>query len=105
MSLGRLPGIGLDHSFADVDARYRPALTNRGDGRDMVGTSREGIVRGLLLGACVGIVAALLWVIEFIRRDAERNRVDGHLWPRPDGSVRSFGEVWDHPSHPEGAAT
>ena len=62
-------------------------------------------MRGLLLGVGVGTVAALLWVIEFVRHDGERSRAGGHLWPRPDGSVRSYGEVWDHPTHADGAAT
>lgn len=71
----------------------------------MTGSKREEIVRGLVLGVGVGIVAALLWVIEFIRRDAERSRAGADLWPRPDGSVRSYGEVWDHSGHPEIAAS
>jgi hypothetical protein len=54
-------------------------------------------VRGFLIGMVVGTIAAILWVLETVRRNGERNRARGHLWPRHDGSVRSYGEVWDHP--------
>jgi hypothetical protein len=71
----------------------------------MVDSKQEGIMRGLMLGVGIGVVAALLWVIEVIRRDGERRKVAGHLWPRPDGSARSYGEVWDHSTPASGVAT
>jgi len=55
-------------------------------------------LRGFLIGIVVGTLAAILWALETVRRDAERDCVRANLWPRPDGSVRSYGEVWDHPA-------
>ena len=55
-------------------------------------------IRGLILGFAVATFAAMLLLIESVRRKADRDRVRGHLWPRPDGTARSYGEVWDHPA-------
>jgi hypothetical protein len=58
----------------------------------------------LMIGLFLGVMGALLWVVEVARRGAEQDRATGHLWPKPDGTgrgliqPRSFGEVWDHPS-------
>lgn len=61
-------------------------------------------MRGFVIGIVVGTVAAVLWALEIVRRNGERDRVRGHLWPRPDGSARSYGEVWDHPAPPDPTA-
>ena len=53
-------------------------------------------MRAFVIGIAVGAGAAVLWVLETVRRNAERQRAKAKLWPRPDGSVRSYGEVWDH---------
>jgi hypothetical protein len=55
-------------------------------------------VRGFAIGIVVGTLAVLVAALEIVRRNAERDRVRAALWPRPDGSARSYGEVWDHPT-------
>jgi hypothetical protein len=52
-------------------------------------------MRGFVIGLAAGATVALLWVIEAVRRNAGPDRAGAPLWPRPDGSVRSYGEVWD----------
>lgn len=54
-------------------------------------------MRGFVIGMAVGTPAAILWALETVRRDAERDRVRGHLWPRPDGTVRICDEIWNRP--------
>jgi hypothetical protein len=49
----------------------------------------------LIAGAAIGSFAAVVWVVEIVRRNAGRDVARAPLWPRPDGSVQSFGEVWD----------
>jgi len=55
-------------------------------------------MRAFGIGISVGVIAALLWVIESARRAASADRAGASLWPRPDGSARSYGEVWDIPA-------
>lgn len=62
-------------------------------------------MRAFAIGIAVGTTATVLWVLETVRRNAERDRVKARLWPRPDGSVRSYGEVWDHPAPLDPAVT
>jgi len=54
-------------------------------------------MRHLIIGAAIGSMAAILVVIESVRRESTRAAPRAPLWPRPDGSIRSFGEVWDIP--------
>ena len=54
-------------------------------------------MRHLMIGAAIGSMEAILVVIESVRRESTRTAARAPLWPRPDGSVRSFGEVWDIP--------
>ena len=51
----------------------------------------------LVAGAAIGSVAAVVWALEMVRRHAARHVARAPLWPGPDGSVQSFGEVWDIP--------
>ncbi len=53
-------------------------------------------MRAFVIGIAVGTSATVLWVLEAVRRNAERNRAKTKPGPRPDGGVRSYGEVWDH---------
>jgi hypothetical protein len=55
-------------------------------------------MRMFVIGLAVGAFGGLLWMIEMVRRSTERDRVAGQLWPRPDGSFRSYGAVWDIPA-------
>ena len=57
----------------------------------------------LSVAAVLGVIGAAMWRVGAVRRRASRQVAWGRLWPRPDGSVRSFGEVWDHPD-PSAAA-
>lgn len=61
-------------------------------------------MRGFVIGTAVGTLAAILWALETTRRDTERDRARGHLWPRPDGTVRSCDEIWNRPIPAEMAA-
>ena len=61
-------------------------------------------MRGFVIGIVVGTLAAVVWALETVRRNGERDRVRGKLWPRPDGSARSYGEVWDHSAPVDPAA-
>jgi hypothetical protein len=54
-------------------------------------------IRSLGVAVVVCAIGATAWVVGTIRRDAATHVAWAPLWPRPDGSVRSFGEVWDHP--------
>jgi hypothetical protein len=51
--------------------------------------------RQLGIGAAIGFLATLALVIGRVRVQAGRKVAAANLWPRPDGSTRSFGEVWD----------
>ena len=55
------------------------------------------IVRRLALAGAVAAIGASLWFIGSGRREPAPRIAWAPLWPRPDGSVQSFGEVWDHP--------
>ena len=54
-------------------------------------------MRRLVVAAAFGAVGSVVWVVGALRLNAARPVAWAPLWPRPDGSVRSFGEVWDHP--------
>ena len=56
---------------------------------------QEVTVRGFAIGIALGAIATMFWMIESVRRRAEPRTASARLWPRPDGSVRSFGEVWE----------
>ena len=55
-------------------------------------------VRSLIVATVFALVGAVVWTLGSIRREATRQVVRTALWPRPDGSVRSYGEVWDYAS-------
>lgn len=55
------------------------------------------LVGPALVAMTLGIIGTLCWLIGPLRRGMTRSVVLAPLWPRPDGSVRSYGEVWDHP--------
>jgi hypothetical protein len=61
-------------------------------------------VRRLIVLAAVGTFGAAALVVGSVRRDALRAEAWAPLWPRPDGSVRSYGEVWDLPDELDTAA-
>jgi hypothetical protein len=61
-------------------------------------------IRSLGVAALLCSIGAVAWVVGTMRREAATRVVWAPLWPRADGSVRSFGEVWDHPEPSEMAA-
>ena len=60
--------------------------------------------RSLGVAALVCAIGAVAWVFTTLRRETPEHIAWTPLWPRPDGSVRSFGEVWDHPEPHESVA-
>jgi hypothetical protein len=50
-----------------------------------------------LVAAVIAMVAAAAWIIGAKFREAGEELATASLWPRPDGSERSFGLVWDFP--------
>ena len=64
---------------------------------DMERTDIRRIVRPVLVALILGIGGALVWSIGLTRRAVPGDAVWTSLWPRPDGSIRSYGEVWDLP--------
>jgi hypothetical protein len=54
-------------------------------------------MRRLMIPGTLAAIGAAVWFIGSGRRDPARDIAWAPLWPRSDGSVRSFGEVWDHP--------
>ena len=63
----------------------------------MEGTDIRRLVRPVIVAVVLGIAWALLWSIGLPRRAMPADAVWTSLWPRPDGSICSYGEVWDHP--------
>jgi hypothetical protein len=55
------------------------------------------MVQRLLVPGTVAAIGAALWFIGSGRRETAPGVAWAPLWPRPDGNVRSYGEVWDHP--------
>ena len=60
------------------------------------------MLRPVMIAAALGGMGAAAWVAGALRRRGSASRVAwATLWPRPDGSVSSFGEVWDFPGATE----
>ena len=55
------------------------------------------IGRRIVFVAAMSLVGVFCLIVGSIRRAVPPEVAWAPLWPRPDGSVRSFGEVWDHP--------
>lgn len=55
------------------------------------------LVRRLVVPGTLAGIGVVVWFIGPRRREPARGVAWAPLWPRPDGSLRSFGEVWDHP--------
>ena len=56
-------------------------------------------MRRLILAAAVGVlgaVGAAFLFLASVHKGGLREEVWAPSWPRQDGSVRSYGEVWDH---------
>ena len=87
----------LEPTFTSVNVETLVPLIERRDSRAMDRSGRWTTVRHLLIGGAIGLMAAILLVIESVRRESSNAPARAPLWPRPDGSIRSFGEVWDIP--------
>jgi len=52
-------------------------------------------MRNLIVAASIALIAAAVVIGRRLLADAEEELAIAPLWPRPDGSFRSFGEIWD----------
>ncbi len=52
-------------------------------------------MRNLIVAASIALIAAAVVIGRWLLADAEAELAMAPLWPRPDGSFHSFGEIWD----------